>query len=71
MDNGTVTGINFDFSKLFKPPFIDKTSFHRSQKIQDKINEWKQKNLAIFWLLSHNRLSCLWSSIIQILYSFA
>ena len=43
---------------------MDKASFHRSKKIQDKINEWKQKNLEIFWLPSYspqlNLIEILW-----------
>jgi|LakMenE18May11ns_1017448.scaffolds.fasta_scaffold9684145_1 transposase len=43
---------------------MDKASFHRSKKIQDKINEWKHKNLEIFWLPSYspqlNLIEILW-----------
>jgi len=43
---------------------MDKASFHRSKKIQDKINEWQQKNLEIFWLPSYspqlNLIEILW-----------
>lgn len=33
---------------------MDKASFHRSKKIQMKINEWREKNLEIFWLPSYS-----------------
>ncbi|MBE9230584.1 IS630 family transposase [Cuspidothrix issatschenkoi LEGE 03284] len=43
---------------------MDKASFHRSKKIQDKIDEWKHKNLEIFWLPSYspqlNLIEILW-----------
>jgi transposase len=43
---------------------MDQASFHTSKKIQDKINEWKAKNLEIFWLPSYspqlNLIEILW-----------
>ncbi|BDI18065.1 hypothetical protein ANSO36C_38720 [Nostoc cf. commune SO-36] len=43
---------------------MDKASFHRSKKNQDKISEWKQKNLEIFLLPSYspqlNLIEILW-----------
>lgn len=51
---------------LTKKTFVvlDKASFHRSQKIAEKISEWPQKNLEIFWLPSYspqlNLIEILW-----------
>jgi transposase len=43
---------------------MDKASFHTSQKIQQKISEWQEKNLEIFWLPSYspqmNLIEILW-----------
>jgi transposase len=43
---------------------MDKASFHTSKKIQAKINEWREKNLEIFWLPSYspqlNIIEILW-----------
>lgn len=43
---------------------MDRASFHRSKKIQNKIYEWKHKNLEIFWLPSYspqlNLIEILW-----------
>ena len=43
---------------------MDKASFHRSKKIREKISEWKEKKLEIFWLPSYtpqlNLIEILW-----------
>jgi transposase len=43
---------------------MDKASFHRSKKIHEKISEWKDKKLEIFWLPSYspqmNLIEILW-----------
>jgi len=43
---------------------MDRASFHRSKKIREKISEWKDKNLEIFWLPSYspqlNLIEILW-----------
>lgn len=43
---------------------MDKASFHRSKKIQARIDEWRDKNLEIFWLPSSspqlNLIEILW-----------
>lgn len=33
---------------------MDKASFHRSKKIQEKINELRDKKIEIFWLPSYS-----------------
>ncbi|MHC5917497.1 MAG: IS630 family transposase [Nostoc sp.] len=43
---------------------MDKASFHTSKKIREKISEWQQKKLEIFWLPSYspemNLIEILW-----------
>ena len=43
---------------------INKASFHTSKKIQEKISEWQEKKLEIFWLPSYspemNLIEILW-----------
>ncbi len=43
---------------------MDKASFHTSKKIQQKISEWQEKKLEIFWLPSYspqlNLIEILW-----------
>ena len=51
---------------LTKKTFVvlDKASFHRSKKVAEKISEWQEKNLEIFWLPSYspqlNLIEILW-----------
>ncbi|RAM48437.1 MAG: hypothetical protein C6Y22_27875 [Hapalosiphonaceae cyanobacterium JJU2] len=43
---------------------INKAPFHKSKKIHERINEWKNKKLKIFWLPSYfpqlNLIEILW-----------
>lgn len=43
---------------------MDKASFHRSQKIQEKLESWKSRQLEIFWLPAYspklNLIEILW-----------
>ncbi len=43
---------------------MDQASFHRSQKIQEKLESWKLRQLEIFWLPAYspklNLIEILW-----------